>query len=778
MKKIISLLFITFFGCNFLSAQSVFDHTLARHKGNKIVLLGEWRAADTAKWREVIDADGVYEHGFLLVDRQRLMSGSIAFGALNRDNIVAFERYFRQRHGLSNTARWAALDIGSNLIASGTQVLESKDFERRLDERRIKSPLRQVRDFLRENPDHIDAKTDLLKEVRRRALHAMPKDAIEDLDTEKDLRTWEVLAAETDRVFNGSWLGIDLDFFKPEQNQPERFSKLMRNAFAKHIPKVEDAVRLEPTNNTLWNIWAWMARSMPDYKWEPFINSFEPIAFARNQRLITTSIPSNEACAWIIQEARAKNDWGTVVKFAKVARLFFYNPLNTRGEWVPTGAVQRLSVQAVESYPAKSAYAPLLEAHLMLGDIEAANNAFDEMMRLPWGAASHAAIAAEVARSAGRREIAEIWEKGGQINHLPYAALPFPRLYFPFFVASNNKPENRFSTQFRQLISSLPGIFTLVTATEQNMETLGWNKYDDERWALIAEDGKILAQDTAIPDPETLQALLIGHNVRSEADLYRKYISDHGSTPGVELTLAFDVLSQAVSRTATQSDDKQGEIAYSESARYLSKVLREHPEVMVNLPNISTSLTTQNESMKLLAKPMLANIESLLEKKPSSDALWGQWMVWKNIKSDDRSLEPVVERVKLSPLSQTGMVPPLFVISAYYEECKKNGNWAKVIMLLKTAWDREFERVCDPIEGNMPISVTKANIGNNLGIPLIEAYLHDGKPLEADEIFNAVLDCGGTFTTVSKIVELAKEKGFERYSREWEGKTKKMPSLD
>jgi hypothetical protein len=69
--------------------------------------------------------------------------------------------------------------------------------------------------------------------------------------------------------------------------------------------------------------------------------------------------------------------------------------------------------------------------------------------------------------------------------------------------------------------------------------------------------------------------------------------------------------------------------------------------------------------------------------------------------------------------------------------------------------------------------MTKANLGNTLGIPLIEAYLQDGRPREADEIFNAVLEIGGTFTDISKIVQLAKEKGQDRLAKEWEEKIKK-----
>ncbi|MDR0499221.1 MAG: hypothetical protein LBH03_05770 [Holophagales bacterium] len=72
----------------------------------------------------------------------------------------------------------------NKLIVAGQQLLTPKELEQMLDQRGIKSPLRQVRDFLRENPDHIDTKSDLLNEVRRRALHVMQPNPTEDLNTE------------------------------------------------------------------------------------------------------------------------------------------------------------------------------------------------------------------------------------------------------------------------------------------------------------------------------------------------------------------------------------------------------------------------------------------------------------------------------------------------------------------------------------------------------------------------------------------------------------------
>jgi hypothetical protein len=185
--------------------------------------------------------------------------------------------------------------------------------------------------------------------------------------------------------------------------------------------------------------------------------------------------------------------------------------------------------------------------------------------------------------------------------------------------------------------------------------------------------------------------------------------------------------------------------------------------------------------MKSLSKPYLTNIESLLEVKPSLERLWNQWFFWRAIEDAKRPVEPLLDRIKYSPFAQMWETLPSTVIDAYYQECKDNGDWAKLIALLKPAWDREIGRKNDnaTAPGDRDDFVQRiqqqlfGRMGNALVIPLMEAYLNYGRPLESDEVFNSFLSVGGTFTDISKIVELAKEKGQERLAREWEGKVKK-----
>jgi hypothetical protein len=657
--------------------------------------------------------------------------------------------------------------LENKLIVTGVQTPSAKEFEQMLDQRGIKSPLRQVRDFLRENPDHIDAMTDLLTEVRRRALHVMPQDATEDLDTEADLRTWGVLAAETDRVFSGNWLGIELGLFRPDKSQPERVSNLMKASFRKHIPKVESALRLVPVDSDLWNIWAWMASSLPDYKWGDFVNIFEPVVFRRDHNSNVVSIPSSEACVWIVAKALGEKDWATMIKFAPIAKWCRQHSGTAKTEWLPGGdfAWMSFGYEPIEGYPIKSAYVPLLEALLRTGDIDGANAVFDEMLfRLD----KNGTIAAGVARSVGMEDLAAIWEKGEPFNKVLFEPKPEP--WF-LVLAPPNAEGGAYMQQLIGVIFKLPpsSSFTQTHIGSQEHVALGWKIEDGNGWALISADGHLLAKDSGIPSLEDVQAIFDRFNIKSQLEIYKKYMADHGSSPQLELLAAFEIYKNR-REIAASTDGSQDENSIAEFAWYLNKVMREHPGALAYLPSIWSA--SHNEVLTSLSKQMLANIELLLLNKPSTVTLWNQWIFWKNIEGSERSLESMVESVKLSPLAKAGTVPPSSVIDYYFEDCKRNGSWNKVIGLLKTAWDREFLRL-DTNMGYSYSGINKGTLGDRLGVPLIEAYLQDGRPNEANEIFNAVLGIGGKFTDISKIAALAKEKGQERLAREWGERVKK-----
>ena len=757
-----------------LLSQSNMEFALSQQKGNKIVLLGELRTEGAAKWKQLMSSDEIYGYGFNL------------FGLWPIINPDDFDGWLRQHYGLGGRVRWAALDNETKLIASGIQTPSPEEFNQMLLAKGIKTPLRRMSDFVKENPGHLDAMADLLKEARGHALRLMPENTDKDLDDEMDSRAWGAMALETDKVFSGAWLGAEIIFFKVGEVQPERHSKLMRAVFRKHIAKVESAIMLLPTNETLWNIWAWMAQGMGDYKWEKFISGIEPVIFTTEISL-TNSVPSTEAAVWLVGDARERKDWHTVIKFAKVARFELRSLGKKTTLWLPLPARDVggwYVIQSIKDHPIKTAYVPHLEALLRLGDTDGANSVYDEMIRME-GKAS-AAAAAEAAGSLGMADLAKLWAKGEQVKPVPSVAssLGDPRKGVPELLLSNGHSEELMK-KFRATISNpMHPEFSINTVGAFISSPPGW-KTGEDRWALISGDRRILIQGTSVPDADAFSAILQRFGIKSDVELYRQYIEAHGSAPGIELLLAFRLMGDLRydAQNANSPDNARYESLAREAAKFLNSVRLDNPDVLVYLPDWLVNLTNRaawnldaiKAWMSSTPKPLLSIIESLLERKPTAENLWRQWLFWNKAGELGHSVESLADRLKPSPLSDDGMLGmPISVLDEYFQECKNNGSWAKVIALLKPAWDREYAKAGGPggVETHLYGPGAKGNLGDKVGIHLIEAYLQDGRPGEADEIFRAVMECGGKFKDISKIVELAKAKGQDRLAAQWEAANK------
>jgi hypothetical protein len=374
---------------------------------------------------------------------------------------------------------------------------------------------------------------------------------------------------------------------------------------------------------------------------------------------------------------------------------------------------------------------------------------------------------------------------------------------FPVFFI-NSDVRSDYYKNFTELANGLTAVLRIYSSAKADMDSLGWKKEDGDRWAIIGNDLRVVEQGEGMPDPDVLESIFSRNNIRGEVGTRRAYISEYGSQPGLELDLALTTISSIDGSLNASERDQTGspmsangnDDPFAEAARSLNRLVNDHPGLMMNLFYHEYSRSSQiakSQSMQMASGRMLPNLEILLERKPSSGVLWNQWLYWRRIQGADRPIEPLIERIKTSPASKAGTVPPPEVFGAYYDECIREGKWDKVIKLLRTVWDREFTRVIDLQKENPDFRLSQvaaerypsgsldeiraylvrqnsAALGDRVGVPLIEACLKDNKAGDASEIFDAWLNCGGKFADFTKTIGLAREKGQEMLAREWEGK--------
>lgn len=230
---------------------------LARFPGAKVLLLGDWKASERAAWDRLVLEEGLFEAELRLVDR-----GQWSETFFGHKDPGGFEAWLRQRFGLG-ASRWVVVDGANRAVAFGIAVPNAAELADQLQKAGFEMPLRVLRRFVQSHPGHLEARADLLKTLRRRALKAV-KPGTGDLDPEADTLAFAPLAQAVDVTFKGAWRGLELDFFQVDQAPAERRSPLLKGVFARHIAAVEAALVEEPTSHRLWSLWAWMARSTGD----------------------------------------------------------------------------------------------------------------------------------------------------------------------------------------------------------------------------------------------------------------------------------------------------------------------------------------------------------------------------------------------------------------------------------------------------------------------------------------------------------------------------------
>ncbi|MCL1908868.1 MAG: hypothetical protein FWG12_05820 [Holophagaceae bacterium] len=237
--------------------------------------------------------------------------------------------------------------------------------------------------------------------------------------------------------------------------------------------------------------------------------------------------------------------------------------------------------------------------------------------------------------------------------------------------------------------------------------------------------------------------------------------------------------------------DDEDERLWKETARLLHGVA-DNLDILSNLPKVTVMNVSyaarQSQMLKNLSGRFLSSIESLLERNPSSEPLWDQWFFWRVIEGEVRPVKQLLERLEPVPPASLYEMLPNNAMDFYYADCRRTRNWPEVIEMLKPVWERELERVVEyqalPQELQTPqpgqdytaylgrvARFTLPRLANAVAAPMIEAYLNDGKPFEADELFIKCVETDLKFSDPEKLVDLAKSLGHERLAREWEEKT-------
>jgi len=291
---------------------------------------------------------------------------------------------------LGQDTLWVLTDNKGRALLQGNKPPKAVDMRSALDEAGVKSPVRILRDFLRQHPDHLDARLHLIErlrsiaEVRTRntlklsmksALELSPNDpsywsrqqsALIDtspldgklLKPEDDIKIWGPYAQELQTIFSSDdWRLMPISKISG-QIPLEACSPTMIQTYRRHNAKVESFLEELPHDSSLWRYYAWTYSITRRGSVRTLLDRLVPTP--------NLAWPASEALSLLISQERTNGDWGFIAEtMMSNWRRFRFAVINVRsrfGNQPELEPWQTAYLKGELDYVWRDYFSPLLES--------------------------------------------------------------------------------------------------------------------------------------------------------------------------------------------------------------------------------------------------------------------------------------------------------------------------------------------------------------------------------------------------------------------------------
>ncbi len=221
----------------------------------------------------------------------------------------------REKYRTGPRPCWVLLSAGGRVISSGTTPPEPAAIGKAATEGKLKTTTQLLREFLRANPDHVEAQRALLRILESKAVNKTkvklgekldafwPSDERRDftkLKVERDAKAeaeekeeqqpkpvlrlsdgddaaiWGEVADRLGKLFQSrGWAGVENGSISiPDE---AKHSQLMKSACRSALPGIEAALRRRPEAWQLWNAWLSSSKILGGRPLQPLLDSLTPL---------------------------------------------------------------------------------------------------------------------------------------------------------------------------------------------------------------------------------------------------------------------------------------------------------------------------------------------------------------------------------------------------------------------------------------------------------------------------------------------------------------------
>lgn len=334
------------------------------------------------------------------------------------------------RAALAKQPQWFLLEAKSDAVLAGGMTLPSPAALAQILERAgFRDRARELRAYLKRDPDSLEARDQLLSVLRQRGEAAAlrflgvqvesPEERLErgdeaalfedgstkaDLSKAKplnpvqDLEAWSAFTGELDAAFRGGqWRELDQAWLRGGRPLDEA-SPTLQGLYLRWMPEVEAALREDPSSESLWALWCWMSQATGGHRLGPLLASLQPSPLTPKG-----DWPPPRAARLWLETAKTPADWAALKAHYEAVWEEGFHSLRER-------SVEKSSIPWERDW--SEALAPLIESCLRSGDAARAESLLrGAMSASAWSGLS--ARASALAARCGKPALAKRWAAWG-----------------------------------------------------------------------------------------------------------------------------------------------------------------------------------------------------------------------------------------------------------------------------------------------------------------------------------------------------------------------------
>ena len=726
--------------------------------------------------------DPLYEALQELLWTDELAEMGISFESLQITSPVYAQ--LRNELGLASDSTWALTDNRGRRLIQGNKLPSAADMRNALNQAGVKSPVSVLRDFIKQYPDHLDARQQLLGRLRliaenrtRRVLQLNVKSPIPELDSqdpmvayrqrsrlvnvdtsqledkqlkpEQDLQIWGPCAQELQTLYSSGEWRILPAILSQHSIPADVCSPIMIQTYRRNLANIEAYIEEYPSSIELWRYYGWILSITKQSSVRTLFNRLVPSPYML--------WPPEQALGLLVSEERAKGNWGfiaeTLMSNWPRFRGFVYQSarmIRTYGQ--PPDLAGVSYAKGTLEVVWRDHLNPLLESLIKTNRIADAEtiifdavkfNAYRDFQRR----------AAELALSCGRSDLQAKWlalqipEKSDapdidDLNVMLNNGMTDPYLAIINAEMADIQQADAMLKQGRLFEWRISAANPPPVLSELMRQREGWPE-GVKYWALFDTD-KVIAHGSGLPTENTLYQTLEQYNIETPANTLRRFIREYPTHFEAKEQFLRELKRIAEQRTREKLGEDAGinltsalpenedQAIWGEYASLYRQLLPYNLEQGRMLTAwlgsaYYSDFFIHSQTMKSLAPALLPQAETRLRRQPADAFLWGAWTSLSDL-DERQSFRNLKEALVLSPMDNPlNQLPPPIPRELMMRRLSARSNWQGIIDVQEWRW----ETMRNNMERN-PSRLSRYLWSQEMQY-LLEAYLRLDKNSEANE---------------------------------------------